>query len=923
MARVKEEPELGRRQRALMALARFVSRRAIWIVALAFLSAGASVVYTLLELEFITDRNALVAPEAEYNQRFLRFNEEFGDQELMLLMVAPAPGPVDNPGYNPSIPGERTRHEMKLAAAAVVEKLRRKPEYFPVVIDRVDPEDFGGTRMLYLPREDLQSIELQVQGGRPLINQLAEDPSYASMLLGMREGIEEGGTQNVPDAQLDRAGKEMATLLQALHNSLAAPTGEPAMTNLFAFESTDPTLDEDGYFFAWEGRLLFVAIRPTRDPGALNQIQQPLAYAREVVAEVQAAHPDLAIGLSGRPVIYSDEMAASSEDMTIATIFAVVAVGLMFVIAFRSILRPLLAVVCLLIALCWTIGATTLLIGHLNIFAMVFGVVLVGLGIDFGIHFLAHYRDGLRRGLGVRDSMIVVYREIGMGTVLGAVTTAVALATAAFTDFLGLAELGIICGIGIMLCLVAMLVVFPAMLAIADMRRVGEGDPTLRDTIAQHEAAPLPPQRQKFMRFAALGIVLVVLASIGVSAYEYARGYIPFDYNLLELNDPSGEGVHWENLLIQHDQRSSYAVSTSHSLEELREYRAAYENMPAVIRSTESILPENEAAKREVLQRLHAALPAQFADPGKAGTAKELRSAARKLQAALKDLQTRGERMESAFAPAAEQLQRIVDLTSQREAHVNNRLAEVEPEFFRHLVSMLRALKRDSDPPPVTAATLPPVLRSRYVGADAAGNTVYALYLYPAKNAWVRENAGEFNEAVLAVDPQATGVTIQIHESGTLIAKGFAASVLYALGAIVVLLFLDLRRPLALLIALVPLVCALAILLGVMTLTALSFNFANFFAVPILIGTTIDAGVYLVHSQRHGDAQRTVKQTRRACMLCGLTTLLGFGSLITAGHRGVVSLGLVLSIGCLAGIFASYFVVPAILGWFNERGKRV
>jgi exosortase len=115
----------------------------------------------------------------------------------------------------------------------------------------------------------------------------------------------------------------------------------------------------------------------------------------------------------------------------------------------------------------------------------------------------------------------------------------------------------------------------------------------------------------------------------------------------------------------------------------------------------------------------------------------------------------------------------------------------------------------------------------------------------------------------------------------------------------------------------------LAVLMNSVRIGIIGVLVANFFAVPILVGTTVDAGVYLVHSQRHGDANRTLKQTRRACLLCGLTTLLGFGALVTASHRGVVSLGMILVIGCLAGILASYFVVPAILGWFNERGRRV
>jgi predicted RND superfamily exporter protein len=207
-------------------------------------------------------------------------------------------------------------------------------------------------------------------------------------------------------------------------------------------------------------------------------------------------------------VIYSDEMAASSRDMSLATVFAVLAVGFLFVLSFRSFTKPALAVLCLVLALCWTFGATTLFIGHLNIFAMVFGVVLVGLGIDFGIHLLSHYRSGMNRGMGVSDALLETYTEIGMGTILGAVTTAAALSTAAFTDFLGLAELGLICGMGIGFCLLAMLIVFPAMLVLHDQRRVGNGDPALREAALEPDADSVAhPATSRGARVAALGVM--------------------------------------------------------------------------------------------------------------------------------------------------------------------------------------------------------------------------------------------------------------------------------------------------------------------------------------------------------------------------------------------------------------------------------
>ncbi|MCC7510573.1 MAG: MMPL family transporter [Planctomycetes bacterium] len=922
---MSDAPVQGRRQRALIATARFVCSRALWIVLAALALALASVVYTAWRIEFVTDRNALVDPDAEYNQRFLTFLDAFGDQELMLLMVGDAPGPVGNPGYNPPIPGDFTRVRMKRAAARVVERLQQRPDLFPQIVQRVPPDEFGGTRMLYLPEQDLDAIATQVEGSRPVVESIARDPSFKGLLQGMRDGIEQGAGSG-DDAQLKQGGEQLHRLLAEIRESLAAAQDSPAPDQLFVFRSSDPAIDPEGYLFLWDGRLLCVAIVPKRNAGALNQVEEPLAFARMAVSEVQQEYPELAIGLTGRPVIYSDEMAASSRDMTWATIFSVVAVGLMFIIAFRSFVRPMLAVLCLVLALAWTFGATTLLIGHLNIFAMVFAVVLVGLGIDFGIHLLSHYRQGIAHGLSVREALTETYAEIGMGTVLGAVTTAAALSTAALTDFLGLAELGLICGMGIVCCLLAMLVVFPAMLVLLDARRVGQGNPALRATMRDQDAKPAPrPATSTGARLAALLIVLLVAGSAAVSAVGIGDGYVPFDYNLLDLNDPNGEGVHWEKLLIDHDQRASYAVSIRNSPEELRELSRQYDSLRerGIVRTTEGMLPANESARRAQLARIRAALPGGFADPAAPGDAAGLRAAARGLQSALRQLATRGQSFEAAFADAMAEAGAIVELARQRPEHVDARLRQVEPQFFGALVRQLRELQRDANPPPVTAGTLPSVLASRYVGTGRAGETLYALYVYPAKNAWIRENAGEFNAAVLAIDPQATGVTIQIQESGSLIVDGFGKSVLYAMIAILLLLLLDLRRPLAMLIALFPLFTSLSVLLGVMTLTDLSFNFANFFGVPILIGTTVDAGVYLVHAQRHGDPRRTLAQTRGACLLCGLTTLFGFGALVSASHTGIVSLGLVLMIGSVASILASYFAVPVALAWFNERGRRI
>lgn len=907
------------------ALSACICRYALWIVLAATALAVGAGLLAWFRLGFITDRNALVDKDAEFNKRFLRFNQAFGDQEYMLVVITPAPGPINNPEFNPPPPSEAQRAAMKAAAGAIAQKMRARPEMFPRVIERVDPAEFGATRMLYLPEEDLRAIAAQVKDGKTLIHGIAEDPSFAGMLRAMKSGIEEGTAGDFDEARLAQGGAQMTELLRGVRTA----AGGQAPPSMLQFKSSNPELDPDGYLFSWGGRALFIVILPQKDHEALDQIRAPLAAAREITQEVATAHPQLAVGITGRPAIYSEEMASTDRDMVRATLLSLFAVTLMFAAWFRGLVKPLYAMLSLALALVWTLGATTLVIGHLNIFSMVFMPVLVGMGIDYGIQKLNNYQMGLARGLSVRDALTDTYSEIGIGTITCAVTAAAALGTAALTGFRGLAELGIISAMGIMLCLLSMMFVLPAMLALHDRKRLNEGNKVMMAAMADLAARELEhPHVQKigplYRALAALAVALSV-AGLTIFLVWVARGWSPFNYNLLEINDPTSAAVHWEKLLVQRDQRSSYAVCLRDSPEEIAAMRARFEPLVAqgVIRDMESIAPPGEAEKRRVLATIAASLPADLASSAKEpSTPRALGRAARELQAALLNIAARSITLERALKGAADEAGSIATLCRESPQAVEQGLAATEGPYFAALLRALQTLKRDANPPALTEDTLPAAIKGRFVGT-LDNRKLYALYLYPAKDIWVHENAVDFNRQVSAIDPQITGVTVQVQYSADIIVQGFVKSVIYAALAIVLLLFLDFRKPLATLIALIPLVGGLAILGGLMALFNWQFNFANFFAVSILIGTAIDAGVYLVHSQRAVDPVRVLRQTQGACVVCSMTTVLGFGALMIASHNGVFSLGLLLAVGMTASVFVAFYVVPVVLAWFNARGTRV
>jgi predicted RND superfamily exporter protein len=99
-----------------------------------------------------------------------------------------------------------------------------------------------------------------------------------------------------------------------------------------------------------------------------------------------------------------------------------------------------------------------------------------------------------------------------------------------------------------------------------------------------------------------------------------------------------------------------------------------------------------------------------------------------------------------------------------------------------------------------------------------------------------------------------------------------------------------------------------------------SWNFANFFALPILIGAGHEYGVFMVHRYRetmHDPRRvwRTWDVSDRALLLCGIVTSASFGFLIAAKHHGLASLGWVMCVGTACIYLATLLVLRPILQW--------
>lgn len=158
--------------------------------------------------------------------------------------------------------------------------------------------------------------------------------------------------------------------------------------------------------------------------------------------------------------------------MPIAFIFVIVVLAFMY----RNVTDTVLNLLSLVMAVIWVYGIGVLLGVNLgNPMMTTVPVLIIGLGIDYGIHYTSRYREELREGKGVEESVILAGATVGFAIVLTTVTTIVGFMSNVTSNISAIRDFGILCSVGIFSAFVLMLTFFPACKTIIDNRRKAKG----------------------------------------------------------------------------------------------------------------------------------------------------------------------------------------------------------------------------------------------------------------------------------------------------------------------------------------------------------------------------------------------------------------------------------------------------------------
>jgi len=713
-------------------------------------------------------------------------------------------------------------------------------------------------------------------------------------------------------------------------------------------KAADAILYGDEYYKSWNNQMMILQILPTF---TMFDIEKSVASVDSIEKIVHAVGEEFGIraGLTGTLPLARDEMVSVSNDSMTITMLALLGILILFIVAFRMLVSPLLAILTLIIGVVWALGLAWPMVGTLNLMTSMMAVVLIGLGIDFSVHIISTYTEMRTKGDDVVTSLQATFAKSGPGIITGGITTAMAFLTLLVARTEGLREFGLTLGVGILMTMLAAMLILPNLLVIREriknrFRKKNKVDKH-RD-VSYQKLGGFAEWLSRNWNLAILVIVIVV------AIFGYRGSKIKMDYNYLNMEPAGLESVELQDKMIEaFDISSDYALITAETLEEAQRITEAAKDMntAGMVQSIIDFLPpQEEQANRtglvltikQVMQNASVKNSAQLNYEVLIDEFYRLEENIIEIQ----DLAYIGGQ-DKVYLKSALLVGGLPDEDDESLKELNSQLSKVMNEnTLGSLSNIVGNIENDinisknnigafhskfadsykmgvvkmANPVPINIEDIPDGIKSQYVGKS--GNS-FLVSIFPKQNVWELDYLKRFCNELAEVDSRATGLPPVFNTLMDEIGVDGKKATYLAMIVIFIVLLIDFRSVSKALLAMTPLIIGVIWMVGVMEMSGLMITLLNIMAIPMIIGIGIDDGVHIVHRYQiegRNSHKKVYASTGRAILLTSITTMLGFGSLWFATYRGLGSMGIALFIGVGTCFLATVFVIPVLIGMLKK-----
>ena len=824
--------------------------------------------YAAAHFSMTTDAASLISPKVAWRQNQARLDKAFPQLTGTMLII------ID--GKTPEL--------AEAGAAAMTERLTADTAHFEAVRRPDGGDFFARNGMLYGSIEDVRKGTAALVEAQPLLGPLAADPSLrgvSAALSTMLTGVEQGS------ATLEQIDKPMVALGNSLNAVAQGKQVNFSWMELFA--------NGDAAQTAPLRRLILM--KPKLDFGSLEPGETATNAARAMATELKLdpAH-GTQMQITGEVPLADEEFETLEEN--IGFVGAVMALAMLATLwfALKSVKIVAAVVVTILAGLVITAAVGLLAVGSFNLISVAFIPLFVGLGVDFGIQIAVRFNAERLEGHAPADALAHAAKALGGPLVLAA--GAVFLGFGAFlpTAYTGIAELGVIAGLGMVIALALSLTLLPALLILFK-----PGVPQREVGFAQ--AAPLDrflEKHRKAVLWAFGASMLVTIALLPL---------VRFDFNPLHLRDPEAPSMRAIADLTRDPQRTPYTISVlAPDVAAANAIAAKLAKLPEVAQAVtlDSFVPADQEPKLQLIQDANLLLdltlnPFETAPPpSNAETVTALTNTAAQF------IKLSGGNASPAAIHArtlASALTRIADATP-----ATRQLAEAM--LVTPLNVMLNQVRASLQAEAVTRETIPAEIARDWVAPDGTAQ----VQVFPAGDSNDNAVIVRFTDALRKAAPNVAGLPLDTQEAAKTVAWAFVQAGLGALLLVSLLLFFVLRSVREVAFTLAPVVLSGFLTLGTCVLIGQPINFANIIAFPLLFGVGVAFHIYFVMAWRAGATDLLQSSLARAVLFSALATGTAFGSLWLSHHPGTASMGEILMISLAWTLVCALIFEPALLG---------
>lgn len=862
-----------------------VSHPALAAAAMAILTIS-MLFYSVLNFRINTDLNGMISENLPFRKQELAYSKAFPELSDTIVVVIDAAS------------ADLASSTRQLLA----QRFSREREFTRIYTPGAG-EFFEKNSLLYLSTDDLNGLADNLAAAQPLIAFLSRDLSLRGLFSILEQVLEQGPA--ISNQKINTLYKQLSLAFDsaARHGGYQLPWQELMM-------GEKETAGQ---------RRQFIILKPelSQKADGLFAGEGPLKLARDVINEAGLDRKEgVKARITGDLALSYENLVAVRQTAGFAAVGSLLLVGLLIFIGLgRSFSLFFAGLLTLITGLIWTTGFAMVSIGSLNMISVTFAVLFIGLGIDYGIQFSLRYRE-----LGYmekKESLVTSAEGIGKALLLSCITTASGFYSFLPTSYSGVAELGLISGTGMFISFFCTVTLLPALLSLFPYRekiiQPGEGNlPVWERKKILRRLYDLPYKHGKTVLLAASGLTLVGILLL-------PRIY--FDYNPLNLYDRKSESVSTIMDLFRDPESPPWTASAltangeearalAQSLSKLKEVKMAV--------TLFDFIPGDQPEKLGIISDMALFMPQGLGN---------LKVQKLSYEDDLRALQGFEEKLKKSIAfpgPANSDMKDLYDSILRFRNSFKNRaegeraFQELSGSVLSNLPSLFARLEKSLQASTITEKNLPSDIVEQYLSRQG----MYRVQIFPKEDLLNRAALERFVNAIRKVAPQATDAPVSVYESGKVVTSSFREAALLAILAIIAVLLLELKRVYWTALILVPLLVSVLLTGAVSVLFNIPLNFANVIVVPLLIGIGVHNGILFVlryRTEPPASGNMLETSTARSILVSGCAAMISTFSLSLSPHRGISSMGILLTVCFAFLLVTTLLLLPSLIGMTEKH----